>query len=70
MGARQNLMYLASCLFQNNFAHPESPYPLEIDPQTRWGCDTRFGANPVPDFKLSYTPQKRTRQAGRWLIFS
>jgi hypothetical protein len=56
-GARQYLMYLASCLFQSHFAHPESPYPLGIDPQTRWGCDTRFGANAVPDFKLSYTPQ-------------
>jgi hypothetical protein len=57
VGARQNLMYLASCLFRNHFTHLESPYPPEIDPQTRWGCDTRFGVNTVPDFKLSYTPQ-------------
>ena len=56
-GARQNLMYLASCLVQNHFAHPESPYPREIDPQMRWFCDTKFTANAVPDFKLSYTPQ-------------
>lgn len=57
VGARQNLMYLASCLFQNHIAHPEFPYPLDIDPKTRWFCDTRFSANAVPDFKLSYTPQ-------------
>ena len=57
VGARQNLMYLSSCLFQNHFAHPEAPYPRAIDPQTRWFCDTRVAANTIPDFKLSYTPQ-------------
>jgi len=57
VGVRQNLTYLASCLFQNHFAHPDSEYPKMIDPQIWWFCDTRFGANTVPDFKLSYTPQ-------------
>jgi hypothetical protein len=57
VGARQNLTYLAGCLFQNHFAHPDSAYPKMIDPQVWWSCDTRFGANTVPDFKLSYTPQ-------------
>ena len=57
VGARQNLVYLASCLFQNHFAHPQASYPRAIDPQTRWGCDTKFAANTVPDFKLSYAPQ-------------
>lgn len=57
VGARQNLVYLASCLFQNHFAHPQASYPRAIDPQTRWGCDTKFAANTVPGFKLSYAPQ-------------
>jgi hypothetical protein len=57
VGARQNLVYLASCLFRNHFARPESPYPPEIDPQTRWFCDTKFAANAVPYYRLSYTPQ-------------
>jgi hypothetical protein len=57
VGARQYLMYLASCLFQSHLAHPGSPYPPDIHPETRWGCDIRFGANAVPDFNLSYTPQ-------------
>jgi hypothetical protein len=57
IGARQNLMYLASCLFENHSAHPGSPYPRAIDPQTRWGCDTRFAEDMVPHFSISYTPQ-------------
>ena len=57
VGARQNLVYLASCLFQNHFVHPQASYPRAINPQTRWGCDTKFAANTVPDFKLSYAPQ-------------
>jgi hypothetical protein len=57
VGARQNLLYLASCLFQNHFANSTFPYPLAIDPKTRWFCDTKFGVNTVPDFKLSYAPQ-------------
>jgi hypothetical protein len=62
--ARQRIMVLATCLFQNHMQNPQAGYPASLDPPPQdWKCDTKFTADAVPEHTLAYVAQ--TDSSGR-----
>lgn len=55
--AQHQITSLAGCLLLNHSIHPEDGYPSSLDqPQANWPCETKFAANAVKQYTLSYVP--------------
>lgn len=55
--AQHRLASLAGCLILDDSIHPQSGYPASLDPPpANWPCETKFAANAVKEYTLSYAP--------------
>ncbi len=55
--AQGTITSLAVCLETNHSANPSAGYPSSLDPPLAdWTCPTKFAADAVAGFTLSYTP--------------
>jgi hypothetical protein len=58
MLASQRIVALAACLFQNHMRNPEAGYPEALEPPAKdWNCDTKFAADVVPEYTVTYVPE-------------
>lgn len=56
--AQHQITSLAGCLLLNHSIHPKGEYPSSFDPPpANWPCETKFAANAVKEYTLSYVPQ-------------
>jgi hypothetical protein len=55
--AQHQITSLAGCLLMNHSIHPKNEYPSSLDPPpANWPCETKFAANAVKEYTLSYVP--------------